>query len=492
MSTLQAPARDSGPKAPFQSLVRPARMKLAGKRVLVLGLGDTGLSVAKWVAREGGRSRVADTRAAPPGLAALKAGAPQAEVHCGPLSSRLLDGVDLMCVSPGLPLEFELVREATNAGIPICGDIELFAWGLEAHGRSKVIAITGTNGKTTVTSLTGHLLRGAGLDIEVAGNIAPAVLDALCARLDAGRLPEAWVLELSSYQLETTWSLAPEAATMLNLSEDHLDRYPSFAAYGAAKARIFLGDGVQVLNRDDPGSLSMADPGRVRITFGLGAPERNEDFGCISVNGAKWIAQGRDPLIAVDSLPIHGWHNAANVMAAMAVARAIGVAHAPLVESVATFRGLHHRLEKVATILGVDYYDDSKGTNVGATIAALEGIATQGARAGMPHPVILIAGGQGKGQDFSPLAQPIGTHARMVCLIGEDARLIEAAIAPSGVRAERCGTIEEAVSRAAREARVNEAVLLSPACASFDMFRDYKHRGEVFSAAVRALGKAHG
>ncbi len=492
MSMSLATSRASGFEAPFASLVRPARMTLAGKRVLVLGLGDTGLSVAKWVAREGGRSRVADTRQAPPCLAALKADVPAAEVHCGPLSSILLEAVDLVCLSPGLSLELEVVRDARAAGIPVCGDIELFAWGLEAHGRGKVVAITGTNGKTTVTTLARHLLRGAGLDVEAAGNISPPALDALCARLDAGKLPDAWVLELSSYQLETTWSLAPDVAAMLNLSEDHLDRYPSLASYGSAKKRIFQGNGIQVLNRDDPGSSSMALPGRERITFGLGAPEGAVDFGCIEVDGAKWIAQGSEPLIAVDALPVHGWHNAANVMAAMAMARAIGVAKAPLVESVVTFRGLRHRLEKVATIRGVDYYDDSKGTNVGATIAALQGIATQGPRAGMRNPVILIAGGQGKGQDFSPLAQPVGEHARMVCLIGEDARRIEAALAPSGVRAERCGTIEEAVSRAAREARTNEAVLLSPACASFDMFRDYKHRGEAFSAAVRALEFTHG
>ena len=476
----------------FASLLRPQRVSLAGRRVLVLGLGDTGLSVAKWVARQGGHSRVADTRADPPGLGALKSQAPSAEVHCGPLSARLLEGIDLMCVSPGLSLDLDLVRDATAAGVPVCGDIELFRWALEDTARGKVVAITGTNGKTTVTSLTAHLLRGAGLDTEVAGNISPPALDALCARLDSGRLPDAWVLELSSYQLETTWSLAPDAATMLNLSEDHLDRYPSLAAYGAAKARIFEGAGVQVLNRDDPGSLSMGQAGSGRITFGVGKPPGDADFGCITVNGARWIAQGGDALVAVDSLQVHGRHNTANAMAAMALARAIGIAQAPLAKAVTAFRGLHHRLEKVATIRGVDYYDDSKGTNVGATIAALEGIATQGSRAGMDHPVILIAGGVGKGQDFAPLSKPVGEHARMVCLIGEDASRIEAAIAPSGVRSERCISLEDAVSRASREARQYEAVLLSPACASFDMFRDYKHRGEAFAAAVAALEPGHG
>jgi UDP-N-acetylmuramoylalanine--D-glutamate ligase len=470
------------------ALAAPRRMALAGKRVLILGLGDTGLSAAKWVVREGGNARVADTRADPPQLASLKAQVPAAEARCGEFTTRLLEGVDLVCVSPGLSLQEAVIRQAAAAGVPVGGDIELFAWGLAEHGRGKVLAITGTNGKTTVTSLTGHLLRGAGIDTEVAGNIAPPALDALGARLDAGKLPDAWVLELSSYQLETTWSLAPDAATMLNLSEDHLDRYSGLAAYGMAKARVFQGGGVQVLNRDDAASISMATNARRQITFGLGGPPEDMDFGCIALNRKKWIAQGRNALVAVDALAIHGWHNAANAMAALALARAICVPYAPLVDSVVTFNGLPHRLEKVATIRGVDFFDDSKGTNVGATIAALNGIATQGTE----RTVLLIAGGVGKGQDFAPLAQPVAEHARRVFLIGEDASRIEAAIASSGVPAERCASLEEAVARAAQEARAGEAVLLSPACASFDMFRNYKHRGEVFAAAVRALDPGHG
>jgi UDP-N-acetylmuramoylalanine--D-glutamate ligase len=288
---------------------------------------------------------------------------------------------------------------------------------------------------------------------------------------------------LSSYQLEATWSLAPDAAAMLNLTEDHLDRYAGFAAYGEAKARVFQGGGVQVLNRDDPGSLSMAIAGRRKITFGLDAPVGDEDFGCIAVNGAKWIAQGRNALIAAGMLPIHGWHNASNVMAAMALARAAGAAYAPLVDAVATFRGLPHRLEKVATVRGVEYYDDSKGTNVGATIAALRGLA---------RPVVLIAGGVGKGQDFAPLAQPVGEYARRVLLIGEDAGRIESAIASSGVPTQRYASLEEAVAAAAGHASAGDAVLLSPACASLDMFRDYKHRGDVFAAAARAMEAAGG
>ncbi len=467
----------------FSALSRPDPVALAGKRVLVLGLGDTGLSVARWVAREGGLARVADTRAQPPRLAALRSTAPGAQSICGAFTPQLLEGIDLVCVSPGLSLGEGVLQEALARGLPIVGDIELFSWALAEKGRGKVIAITGTNGKTTVTSLTEHLLRGAGFDAQVAGNISPPALDALSARLDAGTLPEAWVLELSSYQLETTWSLAPDAAAMLNLTEDHLDRYSGLTAYGQAKARIFEGARVQVLNRDDPHSLAMAMPGRRQITFGLDGPPDEDDFGCVTIKGAKWIAQGRNPLIAVDALSVHGWHNAANAMAALALARASGSAYAPLVDSLAAFRGLPHRLEKVATIRGVDYYDDSKGTNVGATIAALRGLARR---------VILVAGGIGKGQDFAPLAQAVDEYARKVLLIGQDAAQIASALGNTGVPVEFCATLEAAVAAAADSAGPGDAVLLSPACASMDMFRDYKHRGHVFADAVRALEAKHG
>ncbi len=481
---------ENAPRA-ARGLPRPRRTELAGKRVLVLGLGDTGLSIARWVARQGATVRVADTRMKPPRLDLLKTKVPAAETHCGELSLRLLEGIDLLCVSPGLPLDQPVVAHAAANGLPVCGDVELFAWALQELRRAKVLAITGTNGKTTVTALAGHLLRGAGLDTEVAGNIAPPVLDALAARLDAGKLPDAWVLELSSYQLEATWSLAPDAATMLNLSEDHLDRYASLAEYGSAKARVFRGSRVRVLNRDDPRSIAMSADQGVRITFGLGVPPTGIDLGCIEKEGAQWIAQGSTALLAVDALPIQGAHNTSNAMAAFALARAIGLPSAPLLRALTTFRGLAHRLEKVASLRGVDYYDDSKGTNVGATMAALKGIATAGSRSTLSHPVILIAGGVGKGQDFAPLAKPVADHARLVILIGEDAGRIEAAL-EKGVTAIRCRSLEEAVVVASQHAREGEAVLLSPACASFDMFRDYKHRGEVFASAVRALGDAHG
>ena len=436
-------------------------LSLLDKQVLVLGLGDTGLSVARWVERQGARVRAADTRAAPP-----RAGDYRGELRTGAFSESLLEGVDLVCISPGLALAQPLIVEARRRRIPVLGDVELFA----RHVREPVLAVTGTNGKSTVTALAGHLLRTAGVDCEVAGNIAPPVLDALIRRLGSpAPAPQAWVLELSSYQLETTASLEPHAAAMLNLSEDHLDRYRGLDEYAATKARIFAGEGVQVLNRDDARSLAMARPGRAVASFGLGAPTGDQEFGI--VDGA--LAEGTRAFLGLEELPIHGLHNAANALAAAALARTLGLSHEQLARGLRTFAGLPHRLQRVASRAGVDWYDDSKGTNVGATIAALRGLGSK---------VVLILGGDGKGQDFSPLAAPVREHASHVLLIGRDAPLIERAVG-----GERCASLEEAVQRAAQLARPGEAVLLSPACASFDMFRDYRHRGEAFAEAVGRL-----
>ena len=442
----------------------PASFLLRDKKLLVLGLGDTGLSVARWAKHHGGEVRIADTRAAPPRAAQVGG-----ELHSGPFHPGLLDGVDLVCISPGLSPQDALVREALARKIPVVGDIELFAW----HNSAPVLAVTGTNGKTTVTSLTGHLLRAAGVDCEVAGNIGPPVLEAQMRR---GTAPAVWVLELSSYQLETTWSLAPHAAAMLNLTEDHLDRYRGLDEYAAAKARIFQGAGLQILNRDDARSAAMALPGRKAVTFGLDAPPRAEDFGI----DALALVQGREPILGIAELPIHGAHNLSNALAACALARAFGVPARQLAAGLRSFKGLPHRLERVAVRRGVEWYDDSKGTNVGATIAALRGLGRK---------AILILGGEGKGQDFAPLAAPVGQFAVKVLTIGRDAPLIEQALGalPGRPAVQRCASLEEAVQRAAQLAAPGQAVLLSPACASFDMFRDYKHRGEAFAAAVKAL-----
>jgi UDP-N-acetylmuramoylalanine--D-glutamate ligase len=442
----------------FQQLPRPAPTPLVGRRVLILGLGDTGLSLARWAEREGGKVRMADSRQDPPRKNDFAG-----ELYSGKFSEALLDDVDVVCVSPGLSLQEEIIHQAIVKRLPVFGDIELFAW----HNKSPVLAVTGTNGKSTVTALAGHLLRAAGMDCEVAGNIGPPVLQAFEKRLDSGKLPQAWVLELSSYQLETTWSLAPAAAAMLNLTEDHFDRYATLDEYGAAKARIFNGANVQVLNRDDPRSLAMAQADKDVITFGLDAPPRERDFGFA---GDK-LVQGRSEILPGNELAIRGSHNLANALAACALVSIFDVDPAV---GLRTFKGLPHRLQLVSTRHGVEWYDDSKGTNVGATVAALRGLGKK---------AVLILGGEGKGQDFSPLKDAVARHASKVFLIGRDAPLI-AKMVPG----ENCRSLEEAVERAAQVAKAGEAVLLSPACASFDMFRDYRHRGEVFTAAVKRLG----
>ena len=454
-------------------------MKLHEKRVLVLGLGETGLSLVRWLTAQGARVRAADSRSSPPSLDLLNREYPKVEVRCGEFRDVLLDDIEMIAISPGVALAEPVVVQARERGIPIVGDIELFAWTLPQQDRPKVIAITGSNGKTTVTSMVGAMCRAAGLDTMVAGNISPAVLDVLLQR--DGRQPQAWVLELSSFQLETTHSLSADAATVLNVSEDHLDRYPGMDAYIAAKAHIFDGDGrcVQVLNRDDTASMGMARPGHSVVTFGLDTPDAG-NWGVEREDNAVWLVQGDQHLLEAGELQIAGLHNAANALAALALCRAAGLPLAPLLEALHGFRGLPHRLEQVALIGDVIYYDDSKGTNVGATVAALQGLGRQ---------AVLIAGGDGKGQDFSPLKPAVAAHARMVVLIGCDAVKIAGALEGSGVPMQAANDMHEAVRVAASAALPGDAVLLSPACASFDMFRNYVHRAEVFVAAVRGLQK---
>jgi len=463
-------------------------MELAGRTVLVLGLGETGLSIARWIARHGGTVRAADTRAAPPALEPLRAALPQARVATGPFTPALLDGVDLVAASPGVPLAEAVVAAARARGLEVVGDVELFARFLAAHAGPRVVAITGTNGKSTVTALAGAMCRAAGVDCEVAGNISPAVLAAAAARLDAGRAPEAWVLELSSFQLEATASLRADAAAVLNVSPDHLDRYAGLAAYAAAKARIFGGDGVQILNRDDPATMAMRIPGRRAVTFGLDPAPGPDDFGLLRRSGEPWLAMGATPLMPVRDMRLAGLHNAANALAALALCRAIGLPPAPLTGALRTFAGLPHRVERVAEIEGVTFYDDSKGTNVGSTAAALSGLGRQ--LNGSGGKVVLIAGGEGKQQDFAPLAGAVAGNTRAVILIGRDAPVIERALRAAGTPIERAATMADAVARAFAAARAGDVVLLSPACASFDWFENYRQRGEAFCAAVKALPHA--
>ena len=457
-------------------------MNLQGKTVLVLGMGETGLSMTKWLAHQGSNVRVADSRMAPPNLDAIRRIVPVTQVFTGKFVAEIFSGIDLIAVSPGMPLEEPLVQEAIKRGISVVGDVEFFALAIRQLGRPepRVLAITGSNGKTTVTAMVGAMVKRSGCDVEVAGNIGPAVLDALMRREDSGKLPRVWVLELSSFQLETTRSLNPDAATVLNLCEDHFDRYAGMSDYAAAKERIFLSEtvGAQILNRDDPMVRVMAVPGRKQITFGSDAPVAESDFGLLHESGDTWLVQGETRLMKTSELTLTGQHNAVNALAALGLCRAMELPFGPLLQALREFKGLPHRVEKVATIGGVTFYDDSKGTNVGATVAALNG---------MTQRVVLIAGGDGKGQDFTPLKGAVLERARAVILIGRDAKKIEAVLAGSTVPVHQAKTMEEAVQKGLVLAQQGDAVLMSPACASLDMFRNYVHRAEVFIAAVRNL-----
>lgn len=458
------------------------KLELKNKRVLVLGLGETGVSTLRWLNTQGARLSVADTRETPPGIEVLKAELPQVKIHTGAFTAEMFSDVDLVVASPGVPLTEPEVQAAIKRGISVIGDVELFAQYRPAS--AKVIAITGSNGKTTVTTLVGEMCKAAGLKTIVAGNIGLAVLDTLSMET-----PDVYVLELSSFQLETTSTLQVDAATMLNLSEDHMDRYASFQDYAIAKARIFYNAKLQVLNRDDAWSMMMARPKLAQVTFGLSDEGSNGDevsYGLKQVDGDTWLCEGEKELINLQDLKIVGLHNAANALAAVALCRAIGVDYAHIIQTLYNFKGLPHRVEWVANIDDVDYYDDSKGTNVGATCAAIAGLYKDG----FPQKLVLIAGGEGKGQDFSPLADAVAENTRAVVLIGRDAPLIEAALLKTNVPVYLAIDLPEAVNIAKKLAQTGDAVLLSPACASFDMFKNYVHRAEVFINAVSRLKEA--
>ncbi|RZI75039.1 MAG: UDP-N-acetylmuramoyl-L-alanine--D-glutamate ligase [Variovorax sp.] len=587
---------------------------LQDQHVLILGLGLSGLAMARWCARHGARVTVADTREAPALLETLKSELPQVAFIGGAFSAALVDGTAIRAVyrSPGLtPAAIAPAVDAARAiGLPVGGELDLFAQALhdlaavdpqpevvetidiepvvesEPEGepmadeapvspveapkasepppavdvsvhsaardaaafvarmaelsagpaapagdtdaislpiaappakqgyRPAVLAITGTNGKTTVTALAGQLVERAGKSVAVAGNIGPTLLDTLAAHMDAGTLPEVWVLELSSFQLEGVQNFEPTAAAVLNVTQDHLDWHGDMAAYAAAKARIFGTRGLMVLNRDDDTVMQMLPaPVRVKlqrpqqrahITFGAGMPQRPGDFGIERINGMAWLVRALEAdetikrkrggpaeeveihlqrLLPADALRIRGQHNALNALAALALAAAADCALGPMLYGLREYRGEPHRVESIAIVDEVEYFDDSKGTNVGATVAALGGL-------GAERRVVIILGGEGKGQDFTPLAAPVQQFARAVVLIGRDAPIIEAALAGTGVSLLLAGSMEEAVRAAAQRANPGDAVLLSPACASFDMFKDYAHRAAMFCEAVQALPDA--
>lgn len=565
--------------------------------VLILGLGDSGLAMARWCARCGATVRVTDTRSAPPQAATLANDVPQATLHQG-LDVALLQGVNLVLKSPGLapnaPDMAALLAAADAQGIPVRGELSLFASALadlksERGYAPKVVAITGTNGKTTTTSLTAQLIERAGLRVGLAGNIGPTLLDTLRTALDAEPekdnaersaslqpaeptelaeptepaaqaddagpvedvddadaapvvltppqpaapvfevLPQAWVLELSSFQLDGVSNFEPDAAVVLNISQDHLDWHGSMAAYAEAKSRIYgRRDTVMVINRDDPAVEAMVPPPEVIksgvrgrpartvhrrvVRFGLDAPQHPGDFGLVTQAGMAWLvrAQEADPtiklakgeqheivlqrLMPADALRIRGRHNASNALAALALATAIGCALAPMLHGLREYRGEPHRVELVATVGGVDAIDDSKGTNVGATVAALTGLGADLS----PGKLAVILGGDGKGQDFAPLEAPLSRHARAIALIGRDApalaEVLQGLSRPGGEAIEitRHDTLEEATRWCFAQAQPGDAVLLSPACASLDMFRNYAHRAEVFVQTVHDIAHDRG
>ena len=448
------------------------KIELKDKKVLVLGLGETGLSALHWLERQGAILSAADSRDNPPNLESLIRRMPQVAVHTGVFKPEMFLNADLIVISPGVAISEPAVQTAIQTGITVIGDVELFAQ--YRSDSAKVIAITGANGKTTVTTLVGEMCKAAGLKTIIAGNIGLPVLEALMMEV-----PDVYVLELSSFQLETTHSLVVDAATMLNLSEDHMDRYEHLQDYAVAKAHIFYHAKLQVLNRDDAWSMLMARPKLAQVTFGFSEQGfDHKDYGLKQVQGDTWLMDGEKELINVNDLKIAGLHNAANALAAVALCRGIGVDYAPIIQTLYNFKGLPHRVEWVANIDDVDYYDDSKGTNVGATCAALSGL---------PQKIVLIAGGDGKGQDFTPLAPAVQANSRAVVLFGRDAALIEAVLLPTNIPLYQAADLPEAVNIAKKVAQTGDAVLLSPACASFDMFKNYVHRAEVFVAAVKRL-----
>ena len=497
-------------------------MHMQGQQVLVVGLGASGMAMARWCASEGAQITVLDDRATPPHAATLVQDIPSARLLHGALDAQALahGPFQRICISPGLaPKRINALVDAARAqGLWVGSELGLFAQALrelqEAQAyQPQIIAITGTNGKTTVTSLTGQLVARAGKTVAVAGNIGPTLLDTLRLSM-ATELPQVWVLELSSFQLHYAQDFEPTVATVLNLSQDHLDWHTDLADYARAKARIFGSKALMLLNRDDAQVMAMLpEPQRVKlqkpvrrahVCFSAQTPSHAGDYGLEEVNGVVWLVRalpadgtlkrGRNApvedlflqhLMPADALRIRGRHNACNALAALALASATGCALGPMLFGLREYSGEPHRVQSLGVVGAVEYFDDSKGTNVGATVAALEGL-------GQDRVLVLILGGEGKGQDFSPLAAPVRAYVRAVLLIGRDAALIRQALEGTGVRLINAASMDDAVQQAAALAQPGDAVLMSPACASFDMFQDYAHRAAVFAQAVQSLALAQG
>lgn len=436
---------------------------------VVVGLGKSGLSLVRFLARQGQPFAVADSRENPPELSTLQREFPEVAVHCGSLSAELLSSAKVLYVSPGLALSTPAIQTAIDNGVTISGDIDLFA----QHAQAPIVAITGSNAKSTVTTLVGQMCAAAGLQVAIGGNLGVPALDLLDDAVDV------YVMELSSFQLETISHLQPQVAVCLNISEDHLDRYADVAGYIAAKQLVFKGARNIVVNRDD----SRSQPQNVEaptISFGLSAPEAGA-FGLREQDGVTYLAQGAELLLPVTHLKVRGSHNYANALAALAIGSALDLPMAAMLRAVQEFPGLAHRCQWLRKVQGVDWYNDSKATNVGAALAAIEGLADS--QAGK---LLLIAGGDGKGADFSSLKEPVAQYCRAVIVLGRDSEQVAQAMAET-VPVKRVSSLAEAVTVAAQLAHSGDSVLLAPACASWDMFKDFEQRGDIFAEAVGRL-----
>ncbi len=436
-------------------------------RTLVVGLGVTGLSCARFLAKQGVEVAVTDSREQPPAVDQIRSELPDVALFLGGFDADIFARAQRIVVSPGVSLQEPLVATARRRGVEVIGDIELFARAAQAP----VIAITGSNGKSTVTTLVGEMARQAGKQVRVGGNLGTPALE-----LIEDVEPDLYVLELSSFQLETVTSLRCLAATVLNISADHLDRYASLDEYARAKQRIYVGAKVQVVNRDDPLAAALAVQSPARVSFGLNEPE-GQNFGVVDTAAGAWIVRGGERWMPVAHLRIAGRHNLANALAALALGDAAGLDRQAMLQVLREFQGLPHRTQWVAERNGIAWYNDSKATNIGATLAAVQGF---------DGPLVLIAGGQGKGADFADLAAGLDKRVKAMVLIGEAADEIQRAIGER-LPVRRASSMWEAVAMAAELADAGDLVLLSPACASFDMFDNYKHRGEVFTRAVQEL-----
>jgi len=444
-----------------------------GLRV-VIGLGKTGLSCVRYLRSKGYSVAVNDTREHPPGLAELSAEFPEVNVYLGGLNAELLLSASEIISSPGMAISTPEIAAASRAGVLVVGDVELFC----REATAPIIAITGSNAKSTVTTLMGLMAERDGLNVGVCGNIGTPVLDML-----AEGDKDLYVMELSSFQLETTHSLKAAVAVVLNISEDHMDRYSGMVEYHQTKHRIFRNCQRYVFNRDDKLTRPLIADSLPHASFGLSAPDLN-DYGVLSVDSEPWLARGRELLMPVAELQIFGQHNIANALACLALGEAVGMSRDAMLATLRDFSGLKHRCQRVALADDIAWYNDSKGTNVGATLAAIHGLGAAIAPAG--GRVVLIAGGVGKGQDFTPLQTAMASFGRALVLIGEDASVIDAAITAELPR-QRCASLDEAIASARQFAQPHDAILLSPACASFDMFKHYEDRGDQFALGVQTF-----